>query len=108
MNESQALSALSALSEETRLRMLRFLVVKGENGAPAGEIGAAVGSSSSRSSFHLTALTRAGLLVSEKVSRQVIYRVDFQRVGALMAYLIKDCCGGHPVVQACCQPGSRC
>lgn len=108
MEESQALNALSALSEETRLRMLRFLVSKGESGAPAGAIGAAVGSSSSRSSFHLNALTRAGLLVSEKKSRQVVYRVDFQVVGALLNYLIDDCCGGHPAVLACCEPKGCC
>jgi len=108
MEERQALTALSALSAETRLRMLRYLVTKGQDGAPAGEIGAAVGSSSSRSSFHLAALTRAGLLQSEKVSRRVIYRVDFQMVGGLLNYLLEDCCGGHPDIVKCCQPGTCC
>ena len=108
MNESQALAALTALSEQTRLRILRFLVTKGPEGAPAGEIGQAIGFSSSRGSFHLSTLTRAGLLTSEKQSRQVIYRVDLQAVGGLLGYLIEDCCGGHPDILACCQPNSCC
>jgi DNA-binding transcriptional ArsR family regulator len=108
MQESQAIAAFSALSEPTRLAILRFLVTRGPEGAPAGEIGTAVGFTSSRGAFHLAALTRAGLLTSEKVSRQVIYRADFAGLGALADYLIRDCCGGDPRVVACCTPaGAR-
>ena len=81
---------------------------RGPTGAPAGEIGEAVGFTSSRGSFHLAALTRAGLLTSEKVSRQVIYRADFDRLGALAGFLIHDCCGGDPRVVACCAPSGAC
>ena len=108
MNESQVLEAMSALSQETRLRMLRFLVTKGGEGAPAGEIGAAVGSSSSRSSFHLSALSRAGLVSTEKRSRQVIYRVNFDAVGALVNYIVQDCCGGRAEMLNCCLPAQSC
>ena len=105
MKESQALTAFSAVSEQTRLRMLRFLVTRGAVGAAAGEVGAAVDASSSRASFHLSALANAGLVTASKKSRQVIYRANFQALGALAAYLIEDCCGGHPDVVRCCQPG---
>ena len=108
MDEGQALQAFSALSEPTRLAILRFLVTRGPGGAAAGEIGEAVGFTSSRGSFHLSALARAGLLTSEKVSRQVIYRADFERLGALVGYLIHDCCAGDPRVLACCMPQSAC
>ena len=108
MDEGQALAAFSALSEPTRLAILRFLVTRGPGGASAGEIGETVGFTSSRGSFHLSALTRAGLLTSEKVSRQVIYRADFDRLAALASFLIHDCCGGDPQVLACCTPiGAR-
>lgn len=107
-DESQALAALSALSEATRLRILRFLVTRGPDGAPAGEIGEAVGFSSSRGSFHLGVLARAGLVTATKVSRQVIYRADTDAIGALMGYLVHDCCGGDPQVVACCAPASSC
>ena len=39
MNEDQVIEALGALAQETRLRILRFLVTKGSDGASAGEIG---------------------------------------------------------------------
>ncbi len=103
MEESQALSAFGALSEATRLRMLRYLVVQGDKGASAGEVAAAVGASSSRSSFHLATLTRAGLLRSEKQARQVIYHANFETLGVLAAFLLEDCCAGHPQVLACCR-----
>ena len=106
MKESQALEALAALSEETRLRMFRFLVSCGTEGAPAGEISDAVGASSSRASFHLAALSRAGLLSSTKKARQVIYYVDFKIAGHLVAFLIEDCCGRHPFVLQCCNSAS--
>lgn len=108
LDESQALAALSALSEATRLRILRFLVTRGTVGAPAGEIGEAVGFSSSRGSFHLGALARAGLVTATKVSRQVIYRADMDAIGALLGYLVNDCCGGDPQIVACCAPGTEC
>ncbi|WP_172300187.1 helix-turn-helix transcriptional regulator [Pseudoruegeria sp. HB172150] len=107
MEESQALKSLSALSDATRLRMLRFLVTAGEDGAPAGSIGEHAGAAPSRASFHLAALAQAGLVVPERVSRQIIYRVDFDALGGLMGYLIEDCCGGHPTVRACCGPAKR-
>ena len=104
MNESQALDALAAMAESTRLRILRFLVTRGAQGASAGEIAKAVDASSSRNSFHLSNLTQSGLISSEKQSRKVIYRVEFDALGGLIAYLLEECCAGHPKVLACCTP----
>lgn len=104
MNESQAISAFAALAQETRLRILRFLVTRGEEGATAGEIGAEVGAISSRASFHLSTLAQAGIVGSEKRSRQVIYRANFENMAALVAYLVRDCCKNDARVAACCSP----
>jgi len=106
MDESQALRAFSALSDPTRLKILRFLVVKGGDGASAGDIGAVVGASSSRASFHLSALSLAGLITPERQSRSIIYRVDFATMGGLANYLIQDCCAGNSPVAACCLPAN--
>lgn len=102
MDQSQAISAFAALTDPTRLAILRLLVRKGAEGATAGEIGAAVDAKPSRATFHLSTLKQAGLLRSEKVSRNVIYRVDFARIGALVAYLVEDCCAGDARVKSCC------
>lgn len=100
MNEAEMIEAMGALAQETRLRILRYLVTKGTLGASAGEIGEAVEASSSRASFHLSTLAKAGLIVSTRKSRSIIYRVNFQAMSGMIQYLIHDCCGGHQDV--CC------
>lgn len=106
MDEIQAIEMFGALSQETRLRIVRFLVESGETGASAGEVGAKVNASSSRASFHLTALERAGVITSERRSRQVIYRANLETLGKLTSFLLNDCCGSHPRVLSCCQTKS--
>lgn len=102
MTETEIITALAALAQETRLRILRFLVTKGPSGASAGEIGKAVGAAASRASFHLATLADAGLVSSERQSRSIIYRVDFKAMGALTGYLVHECCKDHEDVVKCC------
>ena len=102
MKEHEALDALGALSQETRLRIVRYLIQAGPPGAAAGDIGTAVEAMSSRLSFHLAALEHAGLVRSQRVSRNIIYRARFDRIGGLMNYLLTDCCGNHPDIRECC------
>jgi DNA-binding transcriptional ArsR family regulator len=112
MNEAQALEAFGALSQETRLRILRLLVKAGPEGMPAGVIGEAVGASSSRASFHLSHLERAGLASSRREARSIIYTAAYPTLSALIDFLMRDCCQGHPEVcgpavaalSACCVP----
>ena len=79
MEETQAIDVLGALAQETRLRIVRYLVGRGDEGAPAGDIGKAVDATSSRASFHLSALERAGVISSERRSRNVVYRAELDR-----------------------------
>lgn len=102
MKEVQVIEALRALSQQTRLRIVRHLVGRGDEGASAGELAAVVDATSSRASFHLTALERAGVITSERRSRSVIYRARFDRLGHVISYLLNDCCGAHPDIRACC------
>ena len=102
MTEQQATTALSSISNATRLRMLRLLVAAGPEGLPAGTIAAEVGATPSRASFHLSKMTEAGLLLSQRQSRQIAFRVDFDAVGGLIRYLIEDCCNNNPTVRDCC------
>ncbi|MDR0458410.1 MAG: metalloregulator ArsR/SmtB family transcription factor [Burkholderiaceae bacterium] len=118
MNESQALNAFAALSQETRLRIVRLLVTAGPDGLSAGAIGKTLdgdGASSSRMSFHLSHLEHAGLVVSRRAGRSIIYSADFAALSGLIAFLMRDCCQGHPEVcgpavaalASCCKPGKR-
>lgn len=96
LNEQQALDALGGLSQETRLRIVRLLVVAGPDGCSAGAIAKAVGASPSNVSFHLSQLERAGLVRSRRVARSIIYAAAVSVLADLITYLVNDCCSGHP------------
>ena len=98
MDETQALDALGALSQETRLRIVRLLVTAGPEGMPAGAIGDALLAASSRLSFHLTHLEQAGLVVSRREGRSIRYTAAYGALSGLISFLMRDCCQGRPEV----------
>ena len=101
MDEKRALAAFAALSQETRLRIVRLLVAAGPGGLPAGAIGEAMGgATSSRMSFHLSHLEQAGLVSSRRDGRLVIYSATYAALSDLIAFLMRDCCQGHPEICA--------
>ncbi|MDI3337397.1 metalloregulator ArsR/SmtB family transcription factor [Defluviimonas aestuarii] len=102
MDRKQALLALSALANETRLDLVRMLVGTGAGGLPAGEIARLLDISASRLSFHLATLEQAGLITSRRESRNVIYAADASGIGGTISYLLNDCCLADPDVRACC------
>lgn len=112
LNEAQALDAFAALSQATRLQMVRALVVAGPGGLPAGAVAEQVGVSSSSASFHLANLERAGLITSRREARSIIYSADYDGLAGLVEFLMRDCCQGRPEVclpaadaaAACCAP----
>jgi len=102
MEESQVIEALSALAHDIRLRIVRHLVKCGKNGDSAGAIGDAVGAAPSKVTFHMAALQQANLVTSERVSRHIIYRIEFDKVGLMLGYLMHDCCEGNKTVLSNC------
>ena len=101
MTEPQALAAFAALSQETRLRVVRLLVQAGPDGMAAGAIGEALGgATTSRLSFHLTHLEHAGLIQSRRDGRFIIYSALYPALARLVGFLLKDCCQGHPEICA--------
>lgn len=110
MDERQALSAFGALSQETRLRILRMLVVAGPDGMAAGTIAEKAEVSASNVSFHLKELERAGLVTPRRDSRSIIYSAEFDALAGLIRFLVEDCCSGRPeicvpaVAAPCCSP----
>lgn len=95
MEERQALAAFGALSQETRLRILRLLVVAGPKGLAAGLIAEQAGVSASNVSFHIKELERAGLVSARRESRSILYSVDFGVLNGLARFLMEDCCAGR-------------
>lgn len=95
MDEYQALCALSALSQATRLQTFRLLVTREPGGVPAGELARLIGIPQNTMSTHLSVLAHAGLVRGERHSRSIIYRADLVRFGEMVRFLVTDCCGGR-------------
>ena len=112
MDNIDAVAALAALAQPTRLEVFRQLVRCEPEGLPAGEIARRLEVPHNTMSTHLAILERAGLVASRRHSRSIVYRVDLTRVRTLVVYLLKDCCGGNAKLCAplledltpCCQP----
>src|SRR5438309_4397414 len=96
-----AVAALGALAHETRLALFRLLVERGPDGLAAGAIAERLDVPPSSLSFHLQALTHAGLVTQRRVSRQIFYATDFGRMNALVTYLTENCCGGESCAPVC-------
>ncbi len=108
MKTRQAIAALGALAQETRLAAFRLLVQAGPEGMPAGEIAEKLDLPPSSLSFHLAQLTQAGMVVQLRAGRSLIYSIDFESMNGLMAYLTENCCGGKgSVCMPACEPAAK-
>jgi len=101
MDKFSALAAFDALSQETRLDVLRLLIQAGPEGMPAGEIGDRLGVKQNTMSVNLKILAQAGLATPERDGRTIRYAADFGAIQGLVLFLMKDCCGGRNEL---CQP----
>lgn len=98
MEESDVIAALSALAQDSRLRVFRLLVTAGPSGLPAGQIAEELGITPNTLSFHLSLLKHAGLVTARRKGRSLIYSADYGRAKAVIAYLTENCCARAP----CC------
>lgn len=91
---------LAALAQDARLRSFRLLVQAGREGLPAGEIARALNIPANTLSAQMTLLANAGLVRGRREGRRVIYAANFDAMAELLAFLMEDCCQGHPEVCA--------
>jgi DNA-binding transcriptional ArsR family regulator len=94
METTQAIDALAALAQQSRLAAFRLLVEAGREGLAAGVIGEKLDLPPATLSFHLAHLARAGLIRSRQEGRFVIYSTNFENMNGLIAYLTENCCSG--------------
>ncbi len=102
MEKTDAVAALAALAQDSRLDIFRLLVQAGTGGLPAGQIGERLDLAPATLSFHLTQLRHAGLVTFRREGRSLIYAADYAAMNALLAYLTENCCQGDT---AGCGPG---
>ncbi len=114
MEQKDAIAALAALAQDSRLAVFRLLVSQGPEGLAAGDIAQRLGVQPATLSFHLSQLSHAGLVGSRREGRSIIYSADIAAMKNLVGFLLHDCCDGHPELcgileaeapaAACCGP----
>ena len=109
METEEAVLALAALSQPTRLEAFR---THEPDGLAAGDLARLLEVRQNTLSAHLSILTRARLVTSERRSRLIVYRANLGEFRDVAVFLLRDCCGGRPEVcepvveslQSCCSP----
>jgi DNA-binding transcriptional ArsR family regulator len=104
MRPAQVVKALAALAQPTRLAIYRLLVARGPEGVAAGEVATKLKVAPATLSFHLKALSHAGLIESRQEGRFIYYAANFAAMNGMVAYLTENCCGGDA---AACQPKAK-
>jgi ArsR family transcriptional regulator len=115
MESEDAILALAALAQSTRLDVFRLLVKREPKGLAAGDIAKALAVPQNTMSSHLAILSRAGLVSAQRFSRSIVYRADLTRFQAVVLFMLKDCCDGRPEICApliedltpCCPPPKK-
>lgn len=106
MESTQAVNALAALAQPSRLELFRVLA-----GAPgplcAGDLAERLELPKPTLSFHLKELSQAGLIAARREGRSIFYSVKPEGIRELMGFLTEDCCQGRPelclpAASACC------
>ena len=115
MENEEAVLALAALAQPTRLEAFRTLVRHEPDGLAAGDLARLLEVPQNTLSAHLAILTRARLVSSERHSRSIVYRANLGEFRNVAVFLLRDCCNGRPEIcepvvrtlQSCCRPGRR-
>lgn len=99
MKTNQAIDALSALAQETRLNIFRLLVRHAPQGLAAGEIAKKLHLPGPTLSFHLNILAAADLVRPHKNGRSIRYAPALDCVSGLAQFLLENCCAAS----GCCE-----
>jgi len=100
MESNSAADMLSALGHPGRLAVFRLLVKAGPDGMAAGEIARTLEVLPNTLSANLNILSQAGLTASRRDGRSIIHTARFDRMQALLGWLVEDCCNGRPEICA--------
>jgi ArsR family transcriptional regulator, arsenate/arsenite/antimonite-responsive transcriptional repressor len=118
MESYNAVAALAALAHEGRLAVFRMLVQAGTDGLAAGEIARRLGVPANTLSANLNVLSQSGLIQSRRQGRSIIYTAAYERMAALLGFLLEDCCQRSAAIcaplaeilnrAACCAEAEAC
>ena len=94
MKTPEALKALAALAQDTRLSIYRLLVQAGRKGLSVGTIAEKLDLPGATLSFHLKELANAALIEARQEGRFIYYSANYGQMNELLAYLSENCCQG--------------
>jgi DNA-binding transcriptional ArsR family regulator len=103
MDAATTVTALKALSHDSRLSAYRALVQAGSGGLSVGELRDRLGLPPATLTAHLNVLRAAGLIGDRREGRVIRVRADYARMNALIGFLTENCCGGQG-----CGPDASC
>ncbi len=104
MDIDRAVIALSALSQETRLRVFKLLIEYGPDGTPAGKLGEQLSIPHNTLSFHLSHLSHSGLVTSRREGRSILYAANCDATESLLAFMVENCCARGKAQECCPAP----
>src|SRR6266699_1481642 len=115
MESEDAILALAALAQPTRLDVFKLLVKHEPDGLAAGDIARALAVPQNTMSSHLSVLSHAGSVSAQRFGRSIVYRADLARFQEVVLFLLRDCCDGRPEICApliesltsCCLPRKK-
>jgi DNA-binding transcriptional ArsR family regulator len=101
MKTSDAIKALAALAQGTRLEIYRLLVQQGPEGLAASVVAAKLDLPNATLSFHMKELSQAGLVSARQDGRFIYYSANYPAMNDLVGYLTENCCGGEDCSVVC-------
>jgi ArsR family transcriptional regulator len=105
MEMFEACEAFSSLSQETRLKVFRLLIQYGRDGAVPGRLAEELKIPDNTLSFHLSHMSKAGLVSSKKNGRSITYFANTEVMNDLIGYLKENCCireSNRKIKSKCC------
>ena len=87
-----ALEVFASLSQETRLRVFKLLIEYGTDGLIPGKIASKLKIPDNTLSFHLSHMSKAGLVTAKKEGRSITYFANTDLVEDLIGFLEQNCC----------------
>ena len=84
--------AFSSLAQETRLKVFKLLIEYGRDGLIPGKIVDELKIADNTLSFHLSQMTKAGLVTSVRNGRSITYYANAELIQNLIGFLQQNCC----------------
>ena len=96
MEINQTTSALATLGHPARLSVFRLLMRHAPQGVRPTELAETLQIKQNTLSHYLADLEQARLIKADRQGRSIYYSVDLEQAGALIDYLVNDCCRARP------------